>query len=110
MLIGGLMTGRPMGRLKKAIVNAETGFDALSVQARSRQLALSYALRVGLALAIVFLMTAKPDVWPSAVALIVGCIAGLAIASAISKIWARTSVACGAWPSSIQRTPDAPAH
>ena len=109
MLIGGIMTGGPMARLKKAMVNAGTAFDALSLQARSRQVALSYALRLGLALAIVFLMTAKPDVWPSVVALSVGCIVGVAIASVIRKIWARTGMACGPWRSSIQRTPDAPA-
>lgn len=110
MIIGGLMTGRPMGRLKRATVNAETAFDGLLAQAKSRQLTLSYGLRVGLALGIVFLMTAKPGVWPSTFALVAGCIAGLAIASGMRKIWTRTTLACGPWHSSIQRTPEAPAH
>ena len=110
MIIGGIMTGRPMGRLKKATVNADVAFDSLSTQAKSRQVALSYGLRVGLALGIVFLMTAKPDLWRSTFALVVGCIAGLAIASGMRKIWTRTTLACGPWHNSIQRTPDAPAH
>lgn len=110
MIIGGLMTGRPMGRLKKATVNADVAFDSLSTQAKSPQVALSYGLRVGLGLGIVFLMTAKPDVWPSTLGLVAGCIAGLAIASGMRKIWTRTTLACGPWHSAIQRTPDAPAH
>jgi len=110
MIIGGLMTGRPMSRLKKATVDAEIAFHSLSTQAKSPQLALSYGLRVGLALGIVFLMTAKPDVWPSTFALIVGCIAGVAVASGIRKNWTRTGAGCGPWRGSIQRTPDAPIH
>ena len=110
MIIGGLMTGRPMGRLKKATMNADVAFDSLSTQAKSRQVALSYGLRAGLALGIVFLMTAKPDLWPSIFALVVGCIAGLAVAFGMRTIWTRTGVTCGPWHSSVRRMPDAPAN
>lgn len=110
MIIGGLMTGRPMAKLKKATVNREIAFDALSTQAKSWQLAFSYGMRAGLALGIVFLMTAKPDVWPSTFALVAGCTAGLAIAFGMRKIWTGTGETCGPWRNSIQPMPDAPVH
>ena len=89
MIIGGLVTGRPMAKLKKATVNREIAFDALSTQVKSRQLALSYGLRGGLALGIVFLMTAKPSLWRSTFALVAGCIAGLALAVGLRKFLER---------------------
>src|SRR5262249_47314588 len=61
MLVGGLLTGRGMGKLRKALAGTEIALDVLSAKARSGQIALSYGLRAGLALGIVFLMTAKPD-------------------------------------------------
>lgn len=110
MVIGGIMTGRPMGRLKKAATDAGVAFEALSAQAKSRPLAVSYGLRAGLAVGIVFLMTAKPDLWPSIFALVAGCVGGLVVASAMRKIRGRTGLGCGRWRSSMGHKQDAPAR
>ena len=99
-----------MAKLKKASTDTSTAFHALSTQARSLQLTLSYGLRVGLALGIVFLMTVKPDLWPSIFAVVVGSIAGLLVAYAMRKIGNRTGVACPPWRCSIQPAPDSSAH
>ena len=110
LIIGGSMTGRSMAELKRATANPETGFDALSAQAKSRALALSYGLRVGLALGIVFLMTTTPGRLPSLAALVVGSIAGLAIASLMRKAWTRTDLTCDFPCGSPQPMPNASAR
>lgn len=95
MLVGGLVTGRKMNRLKKALDEADATFAALSAIAKNRLLPLSFGLRTGLALGIVFLMTAQPDLWPSVFALVAGCAAGLLIASGMDKISSRSGIGCG---------------
>jgi hypothetical protein len=97
MLVGGLITGRKLNQLKKALRKADETFETLSVQAKGRPLTVSYGLRFGSALGIVFLMTAKPDLWPSVYALIAGCGAGLFVAAAIHKISRVGSQDCGPW-------------
>jgi hypothetical protein len=97
MLIGGLITGRKLNQLKKALGKQDEPFETLSIRAKGRFLTVSYGLRLGIALGIVFLMTAKPDLWPSVFALIVGCGAGLIVAAAIQKISRVGSKDCGPW-------------
>jgi hypothetical protein len=97
MLVGGLITGRKLNQLKKALSKADETFETLSVRAKGRLLTVSYWLRFGIALGIVFLMTAKPDLWPSVYALIAGCVAGLFVAVAIQKISHVGSKGCGPW-------------
>jgi hypothetical protein len=79
MLIGGLVTGIRMARLRKVLSGTENNvsIEALSALTRDSALLLSYGLRMGLGLGIVFLMTAKPDLLGSLGALAAGCVAGL---------------------------------
>jgi hypothetical protein len=79
MLIGGFVTGIRIARLKKVLSSAENDVpsEALSAMTNETALLLSYGLRVGLGLGIVFLMTAKPDLLGSLGALAAGCGAGL---------------------------------
>jgi hypothetical protein len=85
MLVGGLITGRQQNQLKKALRGGEETFETLSARAKGTLLTVSYGLRFGIAFGIVFLMTAKPDLWPAVYALIAGCGAGLFVAAAIQK-------------------------
>ena len=108
MLIGGLITGRKMNQLTKKLAKSDGDFDVLSALTNNRSLVLSYGFRWGLALGIVFLMTAKPDLWLSFFALVVGCFAGLFIAFGVSKI---SPMSCGPWRHrSLQDAPTAPAR
>jgi hypothetical protein len=79
MLIGGFVTGIRIARLRKVLSSAENdvSIEALSAMTKDTALLLSYGLRVGLGLGIVFLMTAKPDLLGSLGALAAGCGAGL---------------------------------
>src|SRR5712671_5234034 len=79
MLIGGFVTGIRMARLRKVLSSTENdvSIEALSAMTKDTALLLSYGLRVGLGLGIVFLMTAKPDLPGSLGALAAGCSAGL---------------------------------
>lgn len=97
MLVGGLITGRKLNQLKKALSKADETFQTLSVRAKGRLLIVSYGLRVGIALGIVFLMTAKPGLWPSVYALIAGCSTGFFVATAIQKVSRVDRKGCGPW-------------
>jgi hypothetical protein len=79
MLIGGFVTGIRSARLKKVLLSTENdvSIESLSAMTKDAALLLSYGLRVGLGLGIVFLMTAKPDLLGSLGALAAGCGAGL---------------------------------
>lgn len=97
MLVGRIITGRKQNQLKKALTKADENFETLSVRAKGTLLTVSYGLRFGIALGIVFLMTAKPDFWPSVFALIAGCGAGLFVAAAMQKISRIGRKDCGPW-------------
>jgi hypothetical protein len=88
MLTGGLVTGIRVARLKKVLASTENdvSIEALSAMTKDTALLLSYGLRVGLGLGIVFLMTAKPDLLGSLGALAAGCVAGL-----LGALWMRRS-------------------
>src|SRR5487761_62421 len=106
MLVGGLITGRKMNQLKKALSTTDATFEALSARAKDKLLAVSYGLRAGLALAIVYLMTAKPAVWPSVIALVAGCVAASLVAAGIQKISQRADTECGpSWHRPLEGTP-----
>ena len=79
MLIGGFATGIRIARLRKVLSSTENdvSIEALLAMTKDTALLLSYGLRVGLGLGIVFLMTAKPDLLGSLGALAAGCGAGL---------------------------------
>jgi hypothetical protein len=71
IIIGGLITGRRMGRLRKLVfsVNDAVPFEQISAQLTDKALVLSYGFRLGLAVGIVFLMTTQPDLGLSLAAL-----------------------------------------
>jgi hypothetical protein len=79
LLIGGVVTGRRIARLKKVLSSTENdvSIERLSATTRDSALLLSYGLRLGLGLGIVFLMTAKPDLLGSLGTLAAGCSVGL---------------------------------
>jgi hypothetical protein len=79
MLIGGLVTGRRVARLKKVLSSTENdvSIEAIATKTKDNALLMSYGLRAGLGLAIVFLMTAKPELLGSLGAVAAGCGAGL---------------------------------
>jgi hypothetical protein len=101
MLIGGLVTGIRTSRLKKVLSEkTDNSIETISATTRDNALLISYGLRVGLAVAIVFLMTAKPELVLSIVALGSGGLAGLFVARGMRTIadrrkpcqqWARTA-------------------
>lgn len=107
MLIGGIVTGRKINGLTKALGKSDATFPALSTRAKDNLLSYSYGLRVGLTLAIVFLMTVKPGLWSSILAIGAGCGAGLFIAAGTRKISDRIGANCGAWR--VRQLPDTPA-
>jgi hypothetical protein len=88
LLIGGLVTGRRIVRLKRVLSNTENdvSMEALSAMTKDNALLLSYGLRAGLGLGIVFLMTAKPDLLGSLCALTAGCAAGLLAAAWMRRV------------------------
>ncbi len=79
MLIGGFITGRRITRLRKVLSSTENdvSIEALLAMTKDTALLLSYGLRAGLGLGIVYLMTAKPDLLGSLGALGAGCGVGL---------------------------------
>jgi ABC-type thiamin/hydroxymethylpyrimidine transport system permease subunit len=88
ILIGALVTGIRAARLGKVLSSeqAEKSIAATSANTKDHALLISYGLRVGLAIGIVFLMTAKPELSLSMVALGAGALTGLFVARAIRRI------------------------
>ena len=83
LLVGGLVTGRTMSRLNKALSQDAASFESISVQIKSKSLVLSYGFRAGLAVGIVFLMSATPSLIPSVAALVVASLAGVLLATSV---------------------------
>jgi hypothetical protein len=81
MLVGGLITGRRIGRLQKLVSSIDDAapFERVSAQITDKALVLSYGFRLGLSVGIVFLMATQPE-WPlSLAALGTGSIAGMVL-------------------------------
>jgi len=99
LLVGGIVTGRRTARLKKALTNDQAGVSVQSTTAMTRDNALivSYGMRIGLSLAIVFLMTTKPPLVPSLAAMGAGVIMGLMAAAGVRRISNRIGTSCGPW-------------
>jgi hypothetical protein len=98
MFVGGIVTGRKMSRLRSAFSKPEviTSFDPVVTGIRDSALVFSYGLRSGLAVGIVFLMTAKPLLPLSLTALVVASIAGVFIARGGYLASNRNGADCGA--------------
>jgi hypothetical protein len=97
MFIGGLITARKMRQLTKTLATTGVAFEAASARANDTLLALSYGLRCGLAVGVVFLMTGKPGLWASVIALVAGCAVGLFIPFGLGRISNRNGMGCGPW-------------
>jgi hypothetical protein len=87
MLIGGLITGRRMGRLRKLVSSVDDAvpFERVSAQVTDKALVLSYGFRMGLAVGIVFLMTTQPELGLSLAALGIASVAGVVLATAFIR-------------------------
>jgi hypothetical protein len=59
-----------------AVAGAATGISLLAGRLNVRAAALSWAIRVGMALGVVFIMTVKPDPTLSAIAVLAGAVIG----------------------------------
>jgi hypothetical protein len=97
MLIGGLITGKRIARLKRLLSSDEPdlSIEALSTNTKDDALLISYGLRAGLGLGIVFLMTAKPDLLGSMGGLTAGCAVGTLVAAWMRNVSNRMgTVAC----------------
>ncbi len=99
MLIGGFVTGIRMARLRKVLSSTENdvSIEALSATTKGSALLLSYGLRAGLGLGIVFLMTVKPDLLGSLGALAAGCCAGLLSAAWMHRASGRVGAVRCPW-------------
>jgi hypothetical protein len=65
-----------------AVAGAATGIGLLAGRLNIRTAALSWSVRVGMALGVVFIMTIKPDLIPSLIVVVAGAILGGAVGSA----------------------------
>jgi len=61
-----------------AVIGAITGISLLRGRMSLRTAAISWSARVGMAVAVVFIMTVKPDLLASSFVVVVGLVAGLA--------------------------------
>lgn len=61
-----------------AVIGAITGISLLRGRLSPRLAAISWSARVGMAVAVVFVMTVKPDLLASSLAVVAGVLAGLA--------------------------------
>lgn len=77
LAVGGMVTGRRMSRIRRALREPAPSFQDLLAVAKSNSLVISYGFRAGMLVGIVFLMTAMPALLPSVVALILTTIAGV---------------------------------
>jgi hypothetical protein len=84
-IAGGLITGRRMSRLRNGLTADTRSFESLSAIARGKTLVVSYGFRAGLAVGIVFLMSAMPSLGPSLAALGTGSIAGILVALRLQR-------------------------
>jgi hypothetical protein len=65
-----------------AVAGAATGVSLLAGRLNTRLAALSWSIRVGMALGVVFIMTIKPDLSPAIIAVVAGAVLGGAAGTA----------------------------
>jgi hypothetical protein len=85
-IVAGAVTGRRVSRLRKALGENHASVVSLAPVARSNALVIAYGFRAGLAVGIVFLMSATPGLVPSLLALAIGSIAGIVFALCLRRI------------------------
>jgi len=95
-IVSGVVPGRQMSRLRKALAQSEPSLANLRGAAGSNALVVSYGFRAGLAVGILFLMSTMPSALvPSIAVLAVASILGIFFALA----FARVSGSSSAWKS-----------
>ena len=95
LLVGGVVTGRAMSRLRKAVSQEAASLESISAQARSKSLVISYGFRAGLAVGIVFLMSAMPSLIPAITVLVVASLIGVLLAIRVPSLSKRVPNDCG---------------
>jgi hypothetical protein len=87
MLVGGTVTGIKMARLKRLVSRTEeaVAIEDILAQTQDRALVLSYGFRLGLAVGIVFLMTVRPDLALSVIALASATLVGVILAAGFHR-------------------------
>jgi hypothetical protein len=91
---GGLITGRRMSQLRKMLTTDADALESLLSSAKSKTLVVSYGFRAGLAVGIVFLMTATPALLTSLLALGTSSVAGILAALGLQRFSLRSRDAC----------------
>jgi hypothetical protein len=88
MLVGGTVTGIKMARLKKLLstTGEAVADEAVLIRTHDETLVLSYGFRLGLAVGIVFLMTVRPNLVLSVIALASATLVGVILAAAFSRM------------------------
>jgi len=88
MLVGGTVTGIKMARLKKLLstTGEAVADEAVLIRTHDETLVLSYGFRLGLAVGIVFLMTVRPNLVLSVIALASATLVGMILAAAFSRM------------------------
>jgi hypothetical protein len=88
MLVGGTVTGIKMARLKRLVSRTDEAMaiEAILAQTQDRALVLSYGFRLGLAVGIVFLMTAKPGLGLSVAVLASAALAGVMVVAGLTQM------------------------
>ena len=104
VVVGGVVTWRKTARLQKMLASEAVPLEVILAEAKSDSLLFSHGLRIGLALGILFLMTAKPQLIPSLVALSAGVIVGLLAAAKIRRISEQAGNRCNTWSRAPQPT------
>jgi hypothetical protein len=85
-IVSGTTTQRVMSRVRKTLAKNSSSFDCLGRLARANALIVSYGFRAGLAIGIVFLMSATPALGPSLAALVIGSGLGILFALRLRRI------------------------
>jgi hypothetical protein len=94
LAVGGIVTGRRMSRIRRALDKSDQPFESLAIVAKSTALVVSYGFRAGLLLGILFLMSATPPLLASLLALGATAVAGVLLALRLRRISLRWDNNC----------------
>lgn len=94
LAVGGIVTGRRMSQIRRALDMPNGPLESLSIIAKSTALVVSYGFRAGLLIGILFLMTATPPLLTSLLALAVTALAGVLLALRVRRISLRQDNNC----------------
>ena len=86
LAVGGIVTGRRMSRIRRALDKSDQPFESLAIVAKSTALVISYGFRAGLLIGILFLMSATPPLLASLLALSATAVGGVLLALRLRRI------------------------